>query len=83
MRIEIHPHARARMETRGASEQNVRAAIDSGECLPAKHGRTLYRRNLPISGTWRGKSFDTKRLAVYTVVENETILVITVVVKYF
>jgi len=71
------------MEIRGATEQDVHAAIEGGERLPARHGRTLYRRNLPFGGIWRGKRFDTKQLEVYTVQEGDTLIVITVIVKYF
>ena len=59
------------------------ATVTSGESIPAKHGRTGFRRNFPGPWPWRGKSFDTRQVEVYAVLEDGTWLVITALVKYF
>lgn len=83
MIVELHPHARARMAERGASEEEILATIQSGERFPARLGRTGFRRNLAFGGTWQGKVYGTKQLEVYAVEESKRWLVITVIVKYF
>jgi Domain of unknown function (DUF4258) len=36
--VRLHPHARERMEERGATEAEVRATVEQGERFPAKFG---------------------------------------------
>ncbi|MDP3185945.1 MAG: DUF4258 domain-containing protein [Anaerolineales bacterium] len=43
MAIRFHPHALERMAERGASEEEVRATVESGEQFPAKFGRVGFR----------------------------------------
>ena len=42
------------MRERGATEEEVEAAIREGERFPAKFGREGFRRNFRFDGTWRG-----------------------------
>ena len=70
------------MTARGASAEEVNQTIVQGERFPAKHGRHGFRRNFPGEVRWRGRDFNGKQIEVYTVVENETVIVITVIVKY-
>ena len=83
MAVRIHPHARARMAERGATEEEVVAAIAEGESFPAKFSRTAFRRNFDAEGTWRGKPYRAKQLEVIAARQGDGWLVITVVVKYF
>lgn len=83
MAILIHPHALQRMQERGASEEEIQKAIESGRVLPAKFGRKIYRMMFPHGDYWRGQFFKHKQLEVYGVDEGEDIIVVTVVVKYF
>ena len=82
-RVRIHPHARERMEERGATEEEVIETVRKGERSPAKFGRTGFRRNFPFDTLWRGKHYHTKQVEVYAVEEEDKIVVITVIVKYF
>jgi hypothetical protein len=82
MRIEIHPHARERMETRGASEAEIHETVREGEQFSAKHGRIGFRRDFPGEAIWRGKSYNAKQVEAYTVIEDDAVIVITVIVKY-
>ena len=82
MTIRLHSHARDRLHERGATEEEVVAAIELGERFVAKHGRTGFRRNFPFEGEWNGRRFSTKQIEAYAVKEDDW-LVITVIVKFF
>jgi hypothetical protein len=84
MKIRFHPHALERIEERGATQEEVRSTIESGEKFPAKFGRVGFRRNFPFDGQWRGRSFSTKQIEAFAVEERpEDWLVITVITRYF
>ncbi len=59
------------------------ATVETGETYPAKHGRTAFRRNFRGPWGWRNRTFDTKQLEVYAVLEDGDWLAITVLVKFF
>jgi hypothetical protein len=83
MAIMIHPHARERMEERGATENEVRTTICAGERFSAKFGGTGFRHDFPFESDKDGKFFRMKQVEVYGVDEERDFIVITVVVKYF
>ncbi len=82
MNVRLHPHARARLAERGATEAEVIATVQAGEQFPAKYDRTGVRRNFPFQQEWRGRRYATKQVEAYAVQEDGW-LVITVIVKYF
>lgn len=59
MRIQLHPHARDRMEERGATEQEVIETVQTGEPLPTRLGRIAFRRNFPYNAEWRDQVYGT------------------------
>ena len=61
MAITIHPHAKERMQERGATEKEVIKTVEQGEKFPAKFGRTGFRHNFLFEGRWRGKKYNTNR----------------------
>ncbi len=83
MAVQFHPHARDRMEERGAIEDEVLATVEHGERFPAKFGRTGFRRNFKYGGEWRGRQYSIKQLEVYAVQEGLDWMVITVIARYF
>lgn len=83
MKVELHPHAQARILERGATEQEVVATIEEGERFPVKHDRTGFRRNFAQMGRWGGKRYSNKQIEVIAIPDNEGWIVITVIVKYF
>ena len=83
MAILIHPHALQRMDERGASEEEIQRAVESGLVLSAKFGRKKYGMTFPYGDDWREQFYEHKQLEVYGVDEGEDIIVVTVVVKYF
>ena len=81
--MRLHEHARERMRERGATEEEVEAAIREGERFPAKFGREGFRRNFRFDGTWRGRRYGIKQIEAFAIWENGDWLVISVIVKYF
>ena len=81
--MRLHEHARERMRERGATEEEVEAAIREGERFPAKFGREGFRRNFRFDGTWRGRRYGMKQIEAFAIWENGDWLVISVIVKYF
>lgn len=68
---------------RGATEDEVRATVETGERFSAKFGRSGFRRNFPFGAAWRGRTYATKQVEAYAVSEDGDWLVITVIVRYF
>jgi hypothetical protein len=83
MPVVIDPHARERMEERGAREHEVLATVEGGERFPAKFGRTGFRRNFAFGGVWRGRTYAMKQLEIFAVEEDGRWVVITVIVRFF
>jgi hypothetical protein len=83
MAIWFHPHARERLEERGATEDEAAATVENGERFPAKFGRTGFRRNFEFNAEWGGKHYGTKQVEVYAVQQGEDWLVITIIARYF
>jgi len=71
------------MAERGASEAEVIAAIQGGETFSAKFDRIGFRRNFSNDFLWCGKNYQNKQVEVYAVEEKATLLILTVIVKYF
>ncbi len=81
--IEISLHAREKMEDRGASEEEVVAAIQTGRSEPARRGRTMFRKNFTFNSSWRGKHYAVKQVAPLVAAEADRLVVVTVYVYYF
>ncbi len=83
MSVRLHPHARERLDERGATEDEVIATVETGETFPAKFGRTGFRRNFTFGQVWKGKTYATKQVETYAVKEGEDWLAITFVTRFF
>jgi len=83
LKVSIHPHARLRAVERGATGDEVIATVEHGQVVPAKLGRSGFRRDFAFQGIWRGRHYATKQIEAYAVREGGGWLVITVLVKYF
>jgi len=83
MAICFHPHAKERMRERGATEDEVIATVEQGEQIPAKFGRSGFRRNFVFNREWRGKYYRNKQVEVYAVKEGADWIVITIITRYF
>ena len=82
MKVLLHPHALERLSERGAAESEVTAVVESGERFPAKFGRTGFVETLFTAATGGGDSIQ-RQVEAYAIEEQESWLVITVVVRYF
>ena len=83
MRVIIHEHANALMKERGVTQDEIIETANFGEQFPAKFGRIGYRRNFKFDVEWQGKFYHTKQVEIFTIRENDAVVVITVVAKYF
>jgi hypothetical protein len=82
-KVIVHPHALQRLTERGATESEVEITVKTGEHFIAKHDRSGFRLNFIVNGHRNGKYFTTKQIEAYAILENETWIVITVIVKFF
>lgn len=71
------------MLERGASEAEVLEAIITGERVPAKRDRTVFRRNFRYERTWSGKFYRTKQVMPVVKEGAGHAIVITVYTFYF
>ena len=83
MKVTLHPHAKARLTERGATEAEVAATVTGGEEFPAKFGRVGFRRNFSFQKERRGQFYATKQVTAFAVRDANDWLVITVIVRYF
>ena len=77
--IRLTSHAKEQCVERGATEEEVRLAVEQGSREPAKRGREMCRFNFPFGAKWHGKHYAIKQV---TPVAQE-IVVITVYTFYF
>ena len=81
--MRIHSHARARMQERGASDEEVERTVAEGERFATKFGRAGFRRDFRFDAEWQGRRYATKQVEVIAVFEEGDWLAISVIVKYF
>ncbi len=80
--VRLSTHARDRAEQRGATEEDVVAAVSEGQWGPADRGRLEAEKAFPYDAEWNGKRYKIKRVRPIFVEEDETIVVVTVYVYY-
>lgn len=71
------------MRERGATIAHVRDTVLNGTKLPAKFGRTKFRRIHPFGKTWNAKYYPRQQIEVFATTIPDGWLVVTVIVKYF
>jgi hypothetical protein len=81
--IRIHPHAIQRMRERGATAEEVRQTVRSGNAAPAKFGRIRFRKTFTFKESWNGKQFAHKQIDAFAAMIAEGWIVITIIVRYF
>jgi DNA modification methylase len=82
MEIQIDPHTLERAQERGASEQEIKDAIETGFDIPAKYGRMGKAKVYDFKQKRHGKYYEQKRIeALYTIEEN-SIVTVTAYVFY-
>jgi hypothetical protein len=81
--IEFSDHARQQMIERGATETEVRLAIEQGDTEPAREGRTMHRKSVDFEADWRGRHYRSKQVAAVVAKDGDKLVVVTVYVFYF
>lgn len=81
--IHFSKHSLLQMIERGAIEQEIIEAINSGEKVPAKKGRQGYRKNFQYDRKWGERTYAIKQVLVIVVEEKDRLVVITVYTFYF
>jgi hypothetical protein len=71
------------MIERGATRQEVEAAIYRGRPIPAKAGKMAFRMNLRFEQTWKGKYYGTKQVMPIVAELPDRYVVVTVLTFYF
>ena len=82
MSIRIDPHTLSRANERGASEEEIIEALETGVESIGKKGRRIKAKVFPFGGDRNGKTYPQKRIEVVFVVEGTTIITVTVYVFY-
>jgi len=82
MPITIIDHARERMVERGASEDEVRIALEEGTLGEVKIGRKAKEKIFAYDGFWQGQRYPQKKVRVIYVEEGDELVVLTVYVYY-
>jgi len=79
----FHSHVRRRMEQRGVTEEEVRETINAGweasDAKPGTDGRTLV---FSYDETWEGTHYDEKEVTVYFKIEEDGLILLTVLARY-
>lgn len=81
--IIFSPHALESMRKRGADKAEVEQAIRVGKWEESHKERFEAKLEFPFNTTWNNKEYKTKQINPVFVVEDGTIVVITVYVFYF
>ena len=76
-------HALEQIPDRGATNEEVEAAIRTGEAIPAKGKRLTFRKNFPFHRKWKGRYYAVKQVMPIVTEESGKMIVVTVYVFYF
>ncbi len=82
MEIRIDPHMLKRAMERGADENEITDVLNTGEIIPAKQNRLAKAKVYPYNKERLGKQYSEKRIEVVFVIEDESIVTVTVYVFY-
>ena len=80
--IRLSRHARENMTFRGATEEEVVAAIRQAEWQLAERGRFDCRHEFTFGRDWNGHRYSSKQVRPVFVDEHTEIVVVTVYVYY-
>ena len=81
--IRLTKHALLQCLERGATEEEVIAAVEIGIREAAKKGRMLCRYNVPFNQMWQDSIYAIKQIAPIIIEEPDEIVVVTVYTFYF
>jgi hypothetical protein len=81
--IRLTTHALEQLVERGATEAEVREAIQRGVREPVKRGRFMVRLNFQYNSEWQGRFYAIKQVAPVVVEAQNEVVVVTVYTFYF
>ncbi len=81
--IRLTFHALEQCQLRGATEDEVRVAIESGTREVANKSRIRCRFNFPFDNKWREEFYRVKQVSPIIKEEETEIVVVTVFTYYF
>lgn len=81
--IRLTAHAAEQCVERGATQAEVRYAIEHGVREPAKRGKWMSRHNFQYNAEWQGRFYAIKQVAPVMVETVSEIVVVTVYTFYF
>jgi hypothetical protein len=81
--IRLSKHAQEQAKERGATEHEVKEAVQKGAREPTKRGREICRYNFPFHHQWQRRRYAIKQVAAIIKDEANEIVVITVYTFYF
>ena len=82
MQIRIESHTLKRALERGANEQEITEVLTTGTSVTAKEGRLAKTKVFGFNAIRNGKHYHQKRIEVYFILEDSTIVTVTVYVYY-
>lgn len=82
MEVWIAEHAMQRAEERGVTEEEIFDTLKTGVSLLARGDRFAKEKVYTFQNEWNKKFYEEKQVKVICIVENNLIVVITVVVRY-
>jgi hypothetical protein len=82
MKILIDPHTLERAEERGTNKDEIEAVINTGFDIPAKYGRKGKAKIFNFEKKRQRKYYEQKRVEVVYLIEDNTIITVTVYVFY-
>jgi hypothetical protein len=71
------------MKERGATEEDVRLAIQIGEREPAQRGLYQYRLNVELKREWDGRYYGVQQVVPVVAEEEDRLVVVTVYTFFF
>ena len=82
MNVRIDPHALERGCGERASADQILDVLETGMPAEARGNRFAKEKLYGYHGLWKGRYYDEKMIKVIYVMEDDTAVTITVVVKY-
>lgn len=82
MKVQIDPHTLERAGERGTNEEEIIDVIHTGFPIPAKYGRIGKAKIYDFKQKRHGKYYEQKRVEVFYIMEDDTIITVTVYVFY-
>lgn len=82
MKVIIDPHTLERAEERGTTEDEIIDVIQTGLPIAAKYDRQGKAKIFPYRKKRQNKYYEQKKIEVYYVIEEDTIVTVTAYVFY-